>query len=108
MRALRIALVAVIPIIWLPLAIVAGCRTAQACPRAWELPPDSLRYQIYSALAEHRVLVAIFCVIYAVAVIVVFRREIVDAFSRRAAVRVLGLVLVAIAVAAGGILLTYA
>ena len=105
---LRIALVALIPIIWLPMAIIAGCSTAQACARAWEVPPESLRYQLYSVLEQHHWLVATFCVAYGLTVIVTFRREIARMCSRQALFRVLGLILVAIVAAVGGILLTYA
>ena len=106
MRAVRIALVVLIPVIWVPVAIIAGCRTAEGCADAWDTPPGSLRYQLYDGLERHRWLVGALCIAYGVAVIAVFRREIVQACSRRAVLRVLGLILVAIVVTASGVLLS--
>ena len=106
MRAVRIALIVLIPVIWVPLAIISGCTTAQDCTDAWDTPPGSLRYQLYEALEQHRWLIGALCIAYGVAVMAVFRREIVQACSRRAVLRVLGLILVAIVVAASGVLLS--
>ena len=106
MRAVRIALVVLIPVIWVPVAIIAGCGTFRGCGNAWDTPPGSLRYQLYDALEQHRWLVGGLSIGYGVAVIAVFRREIVHAFSRLAVLRVVGLILVAIVVAASGVLLS--
>ena len=73
MRAVRVVLVALIPIAWVPLAIIVGCRTAQACGNAWDAPPASLRYQLYEALEHHQWLVGFLSIAYGVAVIIVFR-----------------------------------
>ena len=108
MRAVRLALVVLIPVIWVPLIIIAGCGTFRGCVNAWDAPPGSLRYQLYEALEQHRWLVGGLSVGYGVAVIAVFRREIVHACSRRAVLRVIGLILIASAVAASGALLSRA
>jgi hypothetical protein len=105
-RAVRIALIAALPVIGLPLAIIAGCPTAGDCGDPWDAPAGSVRNRLYSALVEHRYLVVALCVAYGVTAAAVFRQDIVDACSRRAVLRVLGLITIAIIAAAGGVLLS--
>src|SRR5688572_6369624 len=106
MPAIRIALIALGVGLWVPLAIIAGCKGG-VCGHAWDAAPGSARYELYDLLCEHRVLVAaVFCV-YGAAVIASFRSAIAAACTRGAVLRAVGLVAIAIAIAAAGVLLSF-
>lgn len=106
MAVARIALIGIGVVLWLPLALIVGCKGG-ACGHAWDSPPDSIRHQLYDLLVEHRVLVGITFSAYGVAAIAVLRRDFAAAFTSKALLRIAGLIAIAIALVGAAALLAY-
>jgi hypothetical protein len=93
----RRALVVLGVVLYAPLVLVAGC--GNFCGNPWDSPVGSIRHQLYDLLEQNRWLATAIFASYALAVMVVYRREIVAASSGAARVRVLVLLATALAIA---------
>ena len=103
--AIRIVLLGIGVGLWIPLAIIVGCKGGM-CGHAWDTPPGSLRHRLFDLLAEHRLAVGVVFFAYGIAVAAVFRREIAAACTRSAVFRVVGLIAVALALVGAGLVLS--